>query len=198
MKYKVGDRVRVKSWEEMAERYGLDGAGAIDMRCGFPINMKEFCGKEYTIRMKHLRSYHLFGADSWHFTDEMLDPVSTNRSDITKVTIYREGNTVIAVDPRTKERAEARCSPEDTFDFAVGAKLALDRLLTAEPLYNGKVVCINHDGMDWHWTLGRIYQFVNGCTIDDCGDKFPWEYAVHNCDELNKLLANVKFIEVVE
>jgi len=47
------------------------------------------------------------------------------------IVIYRDGNKVIAANKGTREKAEAKCSPEDEFDFSVGAKLALDRLFGA-------------------------------------------------------------------
>lgn len=51
------------------------------------------------------------------------------------IVIYRDGNKVIATNKATGEKAEAKCSPEDEFDFSVGAKLAFDRLFGA-PCYD--------------------------------------------------------------
>lgn len=51
------------------------------------------------------------------------------------IIIYRDGNKTIAMNKVTGEKAEAKCSPEDEFDFSVGAKLALDRLFGA-PYYD--------------------------------------------------------------
>ena len=45
------------------------------------------------------------------------------------IVIYRKDREVIAVDKVTGDKAIAKCSPEDTFDFNVGAKLAFDRLM---------------------------------------------------------------------
>ncbi len=42
---------------------------------------------------------------------------------------------MIALDKRTGEKAIAKCSPEDEFDFEVGAKLAFDRLLSKKPKF---------------------------------------------------------------
>lgn len=47
------------------------------------------------------------------------------------IVIYRDGNKTIAMNKVTGEKAEAKCSPEDEFNFSVGAKLALDRLFGA-------------------------------------------------------------------
>lgn len=74
-----------------------------------------------------------------------------------------------------KVTATARCAPEDTFDFNVGAKLAMERLMekTKKPeppkYYNGKVVYIADKSIGW--TVGKVYEFVNGVTIDDDGDE---------------------------
>lgn len=51
------------------------------------------------------------------------------------IVIYRNGNKTIAMNKDTGEKAEAKCSPEDEFNFGVGAKLALDRLFGA-PYYD--------------------------------------------------------------
>lgn len=44
------------------------------------------------------------------------------------IVIYRDGNTVVAVNKNTHEKAIARCHPDDEFDFGIGAKIALERL----------------------------------------------------------------------
>lgn len=48
------------------------------------------------------------------------------------IVIYRKENSVFALDKSTGKKAEAKCSPEDDFDFNVGAKLAFDRLFGIE------------------------------------------------------------------
>lgn len=50
----------------------------------------------------------------------------------TKVVILQNGNAVLAtqyVNGKKVNASTARCCPEDAFDFAFGAKLALERLL---------------------------------------------------------------------
>lgn len=46
------------------------------------------------------------------------------------IVIYRKDREVIALDKTSGKKAVAKCSPEDTFDFKVGAKLAFERLMT--------------------------------------------------------------------
>lgn len=62
-----------------------------------------------------------------------------------KVVILRKGNTVTAtqyVDGARVNTGAAKCSPEDSFDFAFGAKLALERLF-------GKTESATKSRFDW-------------------------------------------------
>ena len=63
-----------------------------------------------------------------HVDDKSVKIVITTNGKTTTATLYRENG--------TKEVATAKCCPEDTFDFNVGAKLAMERLMekTTEPL----------------------------------------------------------------
>lgn len=46
--FSVGDRVRVRQWDDMAREFGVDGDS---IRCNmtFLRSMKDLCGKEFTI-----------------------------------------------------------------------------------------------------------------------------------------------------
>ena len=60
----------------------------------------------------------------WVFSDEDLEPAE-------RITVTRCGNKVIATNA-LGESAEAKCHPEDTFNFETGAKLAMNRLFEKE------------------------------------------------------------------
>lgn len=64
---------------------------------------------------------------------------------------------------------------KDTFDHFIGAECALKKLfgkpLDEPKLYNGKVVCTKSNSK-W-WTVGKIYTFENGVTIDNSGVTRP-------------------------
>ena len=45
------------------------------------------------------------------------------------IVIYRNGAETIALNKTTGEKAVAKCSPDDTYDFNTGARLAFDRLV---------------------------------------------------------------------
>lgn len=95
--------------------------------------------------------------------------VITTDGKVTTAKLYEDGKTV--------KTATAKCSPEDTFDFGVGAKLALERLTAPEKpkeeppkYYNGKVVCVKTDA---DFTVGKVYEIVDGVLYDDRGLKRP-------------------------
>ena len=50
MKFKVGDKVKIKSWEEMEKEFGLNCNGNINCNSCFTDGMKKFCGAVATIR----------------------------------------------------------------------------------------------------------------------------------------------------
>lgn len=71
-----------------------------------------------------------------------------------EIHITVKGNETIAVYKNGTEykKAVAKCSPEDTFDFGVGAKLALERLgvlPTTEPVVENKPQKLVMDGCDY-------------------------------------------------
>ena len=90
--------------------------------------------------------------------------------------------------------ATAKCSPADKFSFETGAKIAFERLIDyaeKEPKYfNGKVVCVYEE---LGFTVGKIYEFVNGQCLDDQKTLRP---ACVKCKDLSWF--NGVFIPLVE
>ena len=83
----------------------------------------------------------------------------------TKVVILRDGNTVTAaqyIDGVKVNTGVAKCSPEDSFDFGTGAKLALERLFKSEkPLFYA------HLKFDWDkFASGDLYVELNRKNMD--------------------------------
>lgn len=76
MRCKVGDKVRVRQWDDMAKESGLNDCG--DINNGFTQSMKHFCGRIYEI-YKVYNYYYILKDESivfnWCFTDEMLEDV---------------------------------------------------------------------------------------------------------------------------
>lgn len=119
MKYKVGDKVRIRKDLKVGEIYG---------GCRFASGMQKLVGKIACIEVVS-KGNECYRIDSNHFlwTDEMFEEVwKMNKH----VVIYVDGNKVVA--RCGNKEGVARCHPDDDFDFYIGAKLALERLEEAD------------------------------------------------------------------
>ena len=197
-KFKVGDRVRVRSWEDMEKQYGLNIFGSIRTPGdSFSTYMKQYCGKVVTINAvgKNYSGYSTYRIENggcWDFTDAMFEPGVIHNT----IVIYTKGNQVIAIDKATGKKGVATCSPEDTFDFYTGADLAFERLRGRETpkYYNGYIVCIRTGSSNF--TVGKIYKVDDGRFFDDKGRIHgnPYPYTSFK-DLIDQHLS--EFIEVV-
>ena len=82
MRYKVGDKVRVRQWDDMKREFG-ECLGAIDTSfCLFVSSMKVYCGLVYEIAKVYGCYYELKSNEKpdikkWYFTDDMLEGVAS-------------------------------------------------------------------------------------------------------------------------
>ena len=138
-KFKAGDRVQIKEWDEMMKEFGTMNGRTIACGFGFVERMKPLCGRIATIAGILNDSVKLkdWSDDSgnvcWNFSADMIKPVSNT----SRILIETDGKTVTAsryINGK-KEVAIAKCSPEDTLNFEIGAKLALKRLFEPEPKF---------------------------------------------------------------
>lgn len=123
MRFKVGDKVRVRKDLEVGKRYYMDDKKE---DIGFAFGMKEFLGKIVTIRSIFYEKYKITESD-YVWTDEMFEPVCNN-----KIVITTDGMETVAKlydGKKIIKRATAKCSPNDEFNFETGAKIAFERLI---------------------------------------------------------------------
>ena len=75
MKFKVGDRVRVRQWDDMAKEFGVNKSGQINTPgIEFYEEKKKFCGKILEIKGVVEWTYHVScSANSWIWLDCMLE-----------------------------------------------------------------------------------------------------------------------------
>lgn len=79
MKYKVGDKVRVRQWDDMAKEYGFINSVKRDIDipgCTFVNSMKKFCGSVVTIsNIVSDNSIYLIKEDGylWYWTNDMFE-----------------------------------------------------------------------------------------------------------------------------
>ena len=128
------------------------------------------------------------------------------------IVITRDGNTVTlnAYNARSDglpvvcHKTIAECSPDDIFDFNIGAKLAFDRLYEGYDMtpkskreaYNGKIFVVKYPGRRLH--PQTICQVVNGRVKNiyypiDTNDNFggPYIFKDMTTDQLSKTIKDV-------
>lgn len=83
--YKVGQKVRIKSWKQMEKEYGLNRRGNIPTFSVFTREMIVFCGNTYTIKsiFKHGTNLNIYFFEGetrdWIWDDGMIGPMGIRR-----------------------------------------------------------------------------------------------------------------------
>lgn len=192
MKYKVGDKVRIvgewpKDGSACQNRVGL-----MDKWLGKVMTIREVCSTYYhMVEDREDRGGPFFG---WAWNAASIAGLA---HDLKKIVITTDGKTTTAKWFNGKDlvkSAEAKCSSCDTFDFEVGAALAVDRLLgreekPANPFEVGdyvRVIGCTHYGHGL--AIGSVGRVRGTCGSDVCevdgfgpnGEK--WRQSVHPCD----------------
>lgn len=73
MRFQVGDRVRVRTWESLCAEFGdTIHTNSIRIRFGFNNEMRKRCGTVVTIRDVREESYRI-AEDGWSWSDDMLE-----------------------------------------------------------------------------------------------------------------------------
>ena len=160
-KFKVGDRVRVIKDYDSAKK-GMVGTIAVvrdEKIVGVKFDKKFYGGHILGGRCEH-------GYGQWVYPD-CIELISGN-----KIVITADGATTTARfydGKKVIKAAKAECSPEDEFDFKIGAKIAFDRLVDNEiknprKYYNGKVMFSENTG---DFKEGVLYVFRSNGDVED-------------------------------
>lgn len=144
MKFKVGDKVRVKEWKDVLKECGAENdhsTGAAYTKYFLAKIILDVCGLVFTVtECNKIRGcYSISGLDRFGheiktvLIEELLEPFCDVRILIT--TNGKETLARLYEDGEVKKSAKAECSPDDTFDFSVGAKIAFERLIKPTPKF---------------------------------------------------------------
>lgn len=67
LEIKVGDKVKIRTWESMEKEFGLDINGYIKIRPCFVTSMRKYCGKTVTVSKINDNGSFTVEEDDWHF-----------------------------------------------------------------------------------------------------------------------------------
>lgn len=163
MKYKVGDKVRVREDLVVWESYG-------NLEC-LP-GHKEYFGRIFRIKAISGKDYQLNEEYGFWWSEEMLEEVDEMKEKamrVERIEIISDGKNVRAI--LGQKVAVAKCSPEDEFDIFVGAKLALERL--------------EKQCKPYAWLKEGVKYYFPNALKDDLHD-----YYIYNNDDTDKRLVS--------
>lgn len=77
MRYKVGDKVRVRDWDDMVKEFGICGENITIPGCYFVELMKKYCNCIVTISELSINGKYLVKEDEnvFYWCDEMFEPL---------------------------------------------------------------------------------------------------------------------------
>ena len=184
MKYKVGDRVRIKT--ELADR--TSSGTCLNSK------MRKWEGKVMTIKSVGYSTYRMLEdvgelrpGVGWFWGDDWIEGLADNF----KIVITTDGNTVLARLYEGKKViavAKATCSKDDKFVFATGAQLAFDRLMGNEPKkeewFTGKMVrTVSVFGT--LYPSGKVYYYKDGYKTDKTGERCLDPRRFHSAEDVS-------------
>ena len=135
-KYKVRDRVRIRSWESMERKFRARNDEDIESdREFFLRELEKYCGETQIISKSYSDGTYSLKGINWTLTEEMLEEEKEQSIHITKI-----GNGVHAVlkeNGNVIKHSKATWDKEGNFNFEYGSKLAVDRLFDDEKEEDG-------------------------------------------------------------
>ena len=147
MKYKIGDRVRVRQWKAMEREYGLDDFGDIKIPIrGFASEMREFCGMIATIDDVRDNYYKLdIDGHIFYWVDEMFEGYAFEYGD--KIEVSNNGfrwqkvRYVEYIDGIDNPYVAVRKGAEEFFER--GRKFGIEFWKYARPIQKGHKIIID-------------------------------------------------------
>ena len=129
MKFKVGDRVRVvREGFGHSAKAGMTGVIVIHTERNFGVRFDNAFTGGHSLYGECEDGY-----GQW-LPGYCIEPIGDNH----KIVITSDGKTTLArlyEGKKVVKSAEAKCSPDDEFDFTKGAKIAFERLMEEKPKY---------------------------------------------------------------
>lgn len=210
MSYKVGDKVKVRTWESMEREFGLNLIDNIETPLTFVKGMKKHCGCTLTIsRINQAGNYYVNeDGNAYQWSDEMFEPVEQllTPDEVWKWLCEHYCDSTF---DEVFNDDYLRAADDDVYFYDMVCKLTFTEVTEKVSSYvneqkkpkglNMDIVCIK--SKSGHFAEGKKYEVRDGYFITDTGDKYGNgthnEHPYASLDGINADL-NSKFIELVE
>ena len=205
MKYKVGDKVRVRQWDDMVKEFGVDKFGHISTKTGyFTKQMKEFCGGVYEIDSVLEKGYWLKNRDGyfWYFTDDMLEDADFSPS-LKTLKIQKESKKKMKKQMTQRQRLEGqlknyqRDSAIESIEIIVPGKIVkvtINDCLGIGTTFTMK--CHNDDTFSLEKAIILAYVKYESEDLTPKGIEYEAEIFTHFKDNMKKLKKAMKVYEI--
>lgn len=179
MKFKDDDWVRLKPYYEVANHCGILPSD------WDPLADKKLRVCRFRDDLSASRDYITLYGNRLFWPADAFEPWEEQHT----IIVFSKGTDTVAIekiDDKEVKRAVAKLSQKDDYKWETGRDLALNRLLygtdyhpsdvalkVKKELYEGRVVCVDVEGLGRFYTKGKIYEIKDGRIETDDGRKAP-------------------------
>lgn len=177
MKFKVGDKVKIKKWDNPLKIFGIGDNDPVNVWARTANIMYEDDGAVFAVTKRNplLRRYTVKkydGEETWTVSEKLLEPVEN------KIVITTDGEETTAKlcgGDVVVRMEQVSVSPAEEFDFRYQARRAFDKLTCekAEYVYGAKYKIANNLFTNHNIELGKIVTAPSNHVI--CGNLAPFE-----------------------
>lgn len=198
MRYKVGDKVRVRQWDDMAKESGLNDCG--DINNGFTQSMEHFCGRIYEIYKVYNYYYILKGefiVFDWCFTDEMLEDVVSPSLKTLKT--QKESEKKMKKQMTQRERLEGQLEKYQNDSGIKSIDVVVPKKIVKVTMRNKSTYTMRcHEDDEFSLEKAIILAYVKheGCDLTPKGIEYEAEKFTYFKDNMKKLKKAMKVYEI--
>lgn len=191
--FKVGDKVRIRQWDDMVEEFG-ENYGIINVGTEvFSYAMKYLCGKIAIIKATGANNHvwlefkgNVDNTNYWLYTTDMLEPYTPRVAKVGEYVKILKTGKIVKCDHDTEYRGEKifKCDEGDCIYLKPEEYEVLDDYI---PPLNCRFVVLESDE---DLTEGKIYEIKDGKFVNDSGTYFPLEDALKDKEDLKKYFSS--------
>lgn len=185
--FKVGDKVRIRQWDDMVEEFG-ENYGIINVGTEvFSYAMKYLCGKIAIIKATGANNHvhlefkgNVDDTDYWVYTTDMIEPYTPGVAKAGEYVKILETGKIVKCDHDTEYYGEKifKCNERDFIYLKPEQYEVLDDYT---PPLNCRFVVLKDV---YSLTKGKIYEIKNGRFKDDEGGYFPYSEPLKDKNDL--------------